>query len=87
MCRWWQQRRQQQQTKEERSFEDYKTSNLLKEAFDYATEDKELSTKSHFPQLTNYAHYRLAVIKQCRLAVLKHQVSSLCHPKNRVNND
>ena len=81
LCRWW----QQQQTKEERSSEDYKTASyLLKQVFDYATEAKELSTKFHFPQLTNYARYRLAVIIEIMLKV---KVSSLCHPKNRVNNN
>ena len=83
VCRWWQ-KQQQQQTKEERSFEDYKTSNLLKEAFDYATEAEELSTKFHFELLNTYARYRLAVIIEI---MLKLNVSSLCHPKNRVSND
>ena len=80
VCRWWQHQQRQQQIKEESC----ETSYLLKEAFDYATEAKELSIKCHFPQLTNYARYRLAVIIEM---MIKLKVSRLCLPRNRVNND
>ena len=73
LCQWWQQR--QQQIKDDSC----ETPYLLKEAFDYATEAKELSTKFHFQELTNSARYRLAVIIEI---MLKLKVSRLC-----LNND
>ena len=78
LCRWWQQRQQQIND------DSCETPYLLKEAFDYATEAKELSTKFYFQELTNHARYRLAVIIE---TMLKLKVSSLRHPKNRVSND
>ena len=81
LCQWWQQR--QQQTKEERSIEDYKTSHLLKQVFDYATEAKELSIKFHFAELANYVRNRLAVIIEIMITL---KVSSIRLPKYKLRN-
>ena len=77
MCQWWQQR--QQQTEKEGSLEDFETPNiLLKDAFDYATDAKELCTKFTFQELSDYANNRLKMIIE---TMLKLKVASIRLPR------